>query len=289
MPEDGVPVAKPRLDRRDNIGETSVYDLDGELIADSSAFHGYIRMLVHHPAGGSKKELILELSGSVAIYLVSEKPEPGGNHRLFEATVKHGRAASERFDSFELQEWALRTDLHLDVFFEDLGKCVRKALENPELTARGATWEHPWDPTYYNCQHFAGDCVEVAAPGARQFYGECLMHKPHLLKIEAGAGLYGAKLAAKVSQKVMADTNPDLDEWKNLFDEDKPGSEWIVERIDLYWRDCTKYAGVLTKSKDRLTDHSEMHNKMKAFRKQLAAMEIEADGKGGVCSLCSIS
>lgn len=269
-------------------GGTSVYDLDEEYIKDSHAFHAYLRMRIQHPSDGSMKELIMELSGSIAIYLISEKPEPEGNHRLFEATVERGRAASDQLDSFELREWALRKDLHLGTFFEELRQLVQKALENPELKGRGATWEHPWDPTYYNCQHFVGDCIEVAAPGVREFYGECLMHKPHLLKIEAGAGLYGSKLAAKISQKVMKDRNPDLDEWKTLFDEDKPGPDWIVERIDLYWRDCTMYAKVLTKKEDRKNDHAEMHDKMVAFRKQLAGV-VETDAKGGTCSLCSIS
>jgi len=268
----------PNLKRTHNIDDVAIYDLDGKYIKDASAFHAYIRMSIKHPLGGDPKTLVMEMSGSIRVVMTDDKPEPEENHRLFEATNELGRAASERLDPIELKRWALRDGLRLDKFFEELSQRVCDAVARPEMQKRGASWEHPWDPCFYNCQHFAGDCIQVAAPRARQFYDECLMHKPHLLKLTAGFGLLGSSLAAVMSQGVMWDSSPDLDEWTSLFDKAKPGPEWTITKIDLYWRDCTFYAAALVSSKNRLSDHSEMHQCMKAFRKQLV-LEEEEDEK----------
>jgi hypothetical protein len=278
---------KPVLKRTNNIDDTAVYDLDQEYIRDSAAFHAYIRMTIQHPSGGDPKFLITELSGAVAVFLTADQPEPMENHRLFESNSDGGRAASERHDPIESKRWSSRKGLTLGEFFTELKQRVRNVLDKPEMKERGASWEHPWDPAYYNCQHYAGDCISIISPGAHDFYTHCLMHKPHLLNLTAGFGLFGSKLAAKVSQGVMKDNQPDLDEWLTLFDAATPGPEWTIGNVELYWRDCTIYARALTKSQDRASDHSEMHQKMKEYRRIVALEEEEHEGnslRGNVAS-----
>merc|ERR1712113_637052 len=85
-----------------------------------------------------------------------------------------------------------------------------------------------------------------------------------------------------VSQGVMKDSHPDLDEWRNLFEDDgHPGPEWTIESLELYWRDCTIWASVLTTKTDRLADHAAMHHKIRAFRQQYEGVEAAAEAEGG--------
>merc|ERR1712151_465050 len=141
------------------------------------------------------------------------------------------------------------------------------------MKERGASMQHQWDPALYNCQHYAGDCISTIAPGVRQFYTECLMHKPNLLKLTDKKTTGLAKLAARVSQLVKTDKTPDLDGWQSLFDKQRPGPEWTIVKVELYWEDCTIYAATLTTKENRASDHSEMHQNMKMYRKQKALEE----------------
>lgn len=261
-----------------------VYDVNGKLVTPGHAYHSYVKLILRHRDEHADKEKIgvqIEMAGALSICKVSTGPETQQLRPLylmFAADHEMGRGASEQKGApFERQDWRVREGLTIKEFFEGseygqgLYDLVKLAVNQPEMKKRGASWKHPWDPALYNCQHLSGHILGIATPGVTDFYERCLMHKPISLNLTNNSGLFKTQVVANLSQKALSASTPDLDEWrKKLRRADNP-QDWLVDRVELYWIDCTYLAVAVTNLEGRNEDRIILHEEMCHFRRQDAA------------------
>lgn len=251
-------------------GLGNLYDLGGRAINRNKAYHSYMKLHVWSTFDDEVLALHLDLVGAPQVYQVSPGEDKEGIRALFkmlEITAEGARACSEVPDKpFADAAWndgmpLTSRGVSLERFFEDLKCNVRERLaSDPNL--KGVPWSHPWHPTYYNCNHFAGDCLQVVAGKAvMAFYDECLTHNTETLGLTGSIGKLKSETVRLCSRAVMKVSQPvshtvglfaSLDSWHTVMPRDS--RDWYIMAADIYWVDCTHLAMGITSRGARKAD-----------------------------------
>lgn len=242
----------------------AIFDLDDRKIGRHLLYHASVKVDLEDPKTGTTTSWTVEARTGPLLRRFQPGVESGYRlHKLFYASTVEGRAPSiMKNKPYVDAELRLLDGVTLADFVEGAMSNFGNSMSSDEhLLKRGRHEESPWDPAFYNCQHFILDVVQVFAPKAADFYRMGLMSDGYAITYaHKKRGKFMTQIGADVSNWFMGKAPcSDLENGPcPLADFQKinglTGNE-VIKSATVFWEDATVYGWILTNRLVRFTDN----------------------------------